>query len=196
MERTLVLIKPDWVKRGLIGEIISRFERVGLKIVGLKMVWVSEELARKHYPVSRKAWLENIGTRVLKDYEEYGLDPHEHLDSLEPLEIGKKMAEWLVGFLTGGPVVAMVLEGYSAVKVVRKLVGHTFGEKAEPGSIRGDFQSAPGYLGFKNTSAAKNLVHASGSAEEAKFEEELWFRESEIHEYKRVDEELMFGSLT
>lgn len=193
IEQTLVLIKPDGVKRGLIGEIISRFEKPGLKIVAMRMVWVDKEFTKKHYPVERKEWIESIGERALQDFTEYGIDPKDHLDNLEPAYVGEQMANWLVDLLSSGPVAAMVIEGHSAIKVVRKIVGHTFGEKAQPGTIRGDFQSAPGYLGFVVKSAAKNLVHASGNPEEAKFEINLWFKKNEIHKYKRVDEDLMFG---
>lgn len=193
MERTVVLIKPDGVKRGLIGEIVARFERSGLKVTGMKMVWVDKEFSKKHYPVQRREWIKSIGERALADFTEYGIDPKDHLKSLDPRKVGAQMADWLVQMLSSGPVVAMVIEGHSAIKVVRKMVGHTFGEKAQPGTIRGDFQSAPGYLGFVVKSAAKNLVHASGNPEEAKFEINLWFKKNEIHEYKRVDEDLMFG---
>src|SRR3990172_12507906 len=108
MERTVVLLKPDAVKRGLIGEIIGRFEKVGLKIVAMKMIQIGEDVASKHYPLSRTEWIESIGNRALQTYEEYGRDPNEDLDDLTPMEMGNKMAHWLVDFLTSGPVVAML----------------------------------------------------------------------------------------
>lgn len=192
MERTVVLVKPDGVKRGLIGEIISRFEKVGLKIVAMKMVWVDAEHVKKHYPVNRKEWVKNIGIRALENYKEYGYDPDEDIQNTNPMEMGKLMVKWLVEFLSSGPVVAMILEGQSAVKLVRKMVGHTFPEKANPGTIRGDFSGEWG-LTFKSKRAGHNLIHASGSIEEAKFEEELWFHKNEIYKYKRVDENLIYG---
>ncbi len=192
MERTVVLIKPDAVKRGLIGEIVSRFERVGLKIVAMKMVRVSEDHVRKHYPVGRKEWIKSIGERALETYKEYGYDPSEDLDNLDPTAMGELMVKWLVELLTSGPLVAILLEGNYAIKTVRKITGHTFPDKAAPGTIRGDLSSEWG-LTFKAKRAAHNLVHASGNAEEAKFEEKLWFQKKDVHDYKRVDEDLMFG---
>lgn len=193
MERTVVLVKPDGVKRGLIGEIISRFEKSGLKIVAMKMVWIDADHASKHYPVTRSEWIESIGKRALQTYEEYGRDPNEDLDDLTPMELGKKMVKWLVDFLTSGPVVAMLIEDENAIAVVRKIVGHTFGDKALPGTIRGDFSHARGYSSFATKRAGHNLVHASGNKEEAKFEQELWFKENEIHKYKRIDEEMFLA---
>lgn len=182
MERTLVLIKPDGVKRGLIGESITRFEKVGLKIVAMKMIWVDRDFAAKHYPISRQEWLKTIGDRALETYKEYGYDPEEDLTSTDPLEMGKMMAGWLVDALTFGPVVAMLIEGMGAVKTVRKIVGHTFPDKAAPGTIRGDFASDWG-LTFKSGRAARNIVHASGNPEEAQYEEKLWFKPEEIFDY-------------
>src|SRR3989344_6021129 len=192
-ERTVVLIKPDGVIRGIIGQIITRFENVGLKIVAMKMIWIDSEFAGKHYPLSRKKWLENIGKRALETYEEYGRDPGEDLDIMKPLELGKKMAHWLVDYLTSGPVVAMLLEGENSISSVRKMVGHTFGDKAAPRTIRGDLSKARGYSSFAARRAGYNLVHASGNSEEAKFEEELWFRQNEIYSYKRLDEEMFLA---
>lgn len=192
-EHTVILVKPDGIKRGLMGEIVSRFERVGLKIVAMKMVWVDEELAKKHYPTSRKKWLENIGKRTLETYEEYGRDPGEDLDTMSHVEIGKKMANWLVDYLTSGPVVAMIIEGENAILTARKIVGHTFGDKATPGTIRGDYSRSRGYAAYKAGMAGHNLIHSSGNAEEAKFEEELWFRKNEIHSYKRLDEDMFLA---
>ncbi|MCL4398050.1 nucleoside-diphosphate kinase [Patescibacteria group bacterium] len=193
MERTVVLVKPDGVKRGLVGEIVGRFEKVGLKIVAMKMVWVDEELAGKHYPTSRADWVKKVGDRTLGSYKEYGQDANELLGTMDPVEVGKLVCKWLVGFLTGGPVVAMVLEGPHAVEIVRKMVGHTYPLKANPGTIRGDLMIDSPAVSNTKKRAIQNLVHASGSPEEAKFEMELWFHKNEIHDYKRVDEELMFG---
>jgi nucleoside-diphosphate kinase len=191
MEQSVVLIKPDGVKRGLVGEIITRFEKVGLKIVAMKMIWVDKNVAAKHYPVSRKEWIENIGKRALETYKEYGRDPNEDLDDLTPSQMGKKMAKWLVEFLTSGPVVAMLIESENAIATVRKIVGHTFGDKAVPGTIRGDYSHARGYSSFAVKRAGHNLIHASGNAAEAKFEKKLWFKEKEIYSYQKLDEEMV-----
>ena len=189
----MVLIKPDGVKRALVGEIISRFEKVGLKIVAMKMVWVDKDLVSKHYPTTRAEWVKKVGVRTLESYKEYGQDANELLGTKEPVEVGKLVCKWLINFLTSGPVVAMVLSAPHAVEVVRKIVGETYPLKAAPGTVRGDFMiDSPAVSNVKKRSI-QNLVHASGSTEESKFEEELWFHNNEIHDYHRVDEELMFG---
>lgn len=193
MERTVVLIKPDGVKRGLVGEIIARFEKVGLKIVAMKMVWVDKEMVMKHYPTTRNEWVKKVGEKTLKAYEEYGKDPTEHLGTLKPVEIGKLVCKWLVDYLTSGPVVAMILEGPHAISVVRKVAGYTYPDTAVPGTIRGDYSIDSPDLANERKRSGYNLVHASGNAEEAKFEEELWFHKNEIHDYKRADEDVMFG---
>jgi nucleoside-diphosphate kinase len=110
MEHTVVLVKPDGVKRGLVGEIINRFEKAELKIVAMKMVWIDGEMVRKHYPTTRKEWVQKIGEKTLEAYQTYGKDVKEHLGTLEPEEIGKMVCDWLVDYLTSGPVVAMVIE--------------------------------------------------------------------------------------
>jgi len=155
IERTLVLIKPDGVQRGLIGEIIKRFENVGLKIVGMKMCWVDKEFAKKHY-----------------------FDVKERR--------GETVFKMNVDFLTMGPVVAMVLEGVAAVEVVRKIVGPTEPKSAMPGTIRGDFAHVSFDYADKKEAVIKNVVHASSSKKDAEYEINLWFKPSELHEYKTV----------
>lgn len=193
VEQTLVLVKPDGVKRGLVGEVVSRFERVGLKIVGMKMVWVDEGMVRKHYPTSRKEWVTKIGEKTLKAYKDYGTDPKEHLGTLKAYDIGLLICKWLVDYLTSGPVVAMILEGPHAISAVRKIAGYTYPDTAIPGTIRGDYSVDSPDLANMTKRSGMNLVHASGNSEEAKFEIELWFRKAEIHDYKRADEGAMFG---
>jgi nucleoside-diphosphate kinase len=154
MERTLVLLKPDTIQRSFAGELITRFEKVGLKIVGMKMVWVNEEFSKKHYAA----------------------------------HIEKKFYPGLQAMITEGPVVAIVLEAPHAVSQVRKMVGGTEPKSAQPGTIRGDYaQHSYEYTDGKGISI-KNLIHASGNAEEAKIEVELWFKPEEIHTYKTVHE--------
>lgn len=193
MERTVVLIKPDGVKRGLIGEILARFEKVGLKIVAMKMVWVDKDFAARHYPVNRKDWVKGMGEKTLETYAQYGKDPKEELGTKDPEEIGKMVARWNLEFLSSGPVVAVLLEGVHAITNARKIVGATVPTFAESGSIRGMFSVDSPVRANQTKRAVHNLIHASGNAEEAKFEEELWFHKKEIYRYKRVEEELMFG---
>jgi len=180
MEKTLVLLKPDAVQRGLVGEIISRFEQAGLRIAGTKMVHPTEELAHQHYPTSRREFIEGMGHKTLGSYKEGGLDPLEHLGTDDPHEIGLMVQKWLADFLTSSPVVALVLEGEGAIKQVRELAGHTIPVMADKGTIRGDYSDDSPIKANAEKRAIHNLVHASGDPEEAQFEIDLWFSESEL----------------
>ena len=154
MERTLVLLKPDAVDRGLVGEIIQRFERVGLKIAGLKMVWPKKEHAAKHYT-------EDLAKRR-----------------------GQHVRDLMIEMLTSGPVVAMVLEGVEAVEIVRKMVGTTEPKAAAPGTIRGDYSHVSFKHADEKKIGVFNLVHASGDAKDAAAEIPVWFTPEELHDYK------------
>jgi nucleoside-diphosphate kinase len=190
MEKSVVLIKPDGVKRGLTGEIILRFERAGLKIVALKMVWVDKDLVGKHY-TDKKSYLLSVGKKTLESYKKYGKDPKEELGTKDPLEIGKLVREWNMEFLSSGPVVAMLWEGPSAIEIVRKIVGSTFPVSAPPGTIRGDYSFDSAQFSNASKRTVRNLIHASGDAKEAKFERQLWFHEEEIYDYQRSEEKVM-----
>lgn len=143
-EKTFVMLKPDAVQRGLIGEIISRFEKKGIKIVALKMIKVSKELAEQHYAIHR----------------------------------GKPFFEPTVKYIVSSPVVAMVLEGINVIEMVRKMMGKTDPQKAEPGTIRGDYGQ---FIG-------RNIIHGSDSKETAEFEINLWFNKEELCSYEKIDE--------
>lgn len=173
-EKTLVLIKPDAMRRNLAGEIISRFERVGLKIVDCKMVQADEKLAAAHYPVTDE-WLEGVGGKSLSDFEKYGVDAVEVMGTNDPKEIGKLIHKYNQENLLGGPVIALVFEGDHAVEVVRKLAGSTNPILAAPGTIRGDYSNHSALVGNMQKKPIQNLVHASGTVEEAEREIELWF---------------------
>lgn len=160
-ERSLVFVKPDGVERGLVGEIISRFERVGLTIVGMKMVWIDSDHAKKHYSA----------------------------------HVGKSFYSAVENYVTSGPVVAMVLEGHNAVKLVRKLVGGTEPNSAAPGTIRGDFSHMTYEFsdGEGSHLGLRNIIHASGNLEEAKDEINLWFKPEELYNYELVLNKHMRG---
>jgi len=190
-ERTLVLIKPDGVLRGLTGQILQRFEQVGLKIVGLKILQATREQLNQHFPQSEE-WIEGMGEKTLKAYREYGINPIEILGTDDPKEIGAKIKEWNYLYLSLGPVVAVVLEGIHAIDSVRKLVGDTLPYRALPGTIRGDFSINAPDLSNIVGSSCKNLVHASGNKEEAEQEIRCWFRPEELVVYERTDEFLTF----
>lgn len=191
IERTLVVIKPDGVVRGLSGEILARFERVGLKLTGAKMVSVSKELAEKHYPADRHEWIEQIGHKTLTNYKKLEADVKKLLGTDDPKEIGKMARLWLLDYITSGPVFAMVLEGPHAVELVRKMAGHTLPSESPPGTIRGDFSYDSSLIANTGKRAIKNLVHASGTLDEAKYEIPLWFSEDELVSYERSEEKAM-----
>lgn len=191
MEQTLIVLKPDAVVRGLIGEIVSRFEKVGLKIVGAKVMRADKKLAQKHYPIAREAFIRGMGQKTLENYKKLGIDPVKELGTADTLEIGKLIRDWLDVLITAGPVFALVLEGPHAVELVRKMCGHTLPLLAAPGTIRGDLSYDSSYLANTGKRAIKNLIHASGSVEEAKYEIPLWFSPAELHSYERVEEEVM-----
>lgn len=192
-QRTFCMIKPDGVQRSLIGEIVSRLERSGLKIVALKMLNATEDQIRRHYPMSDQAWIDRLGNKGLSTFEELHLDPKEHLGTDNPSEIGKGVAETLVKYMTSGPVVAMIVEGIQAVDMVRKLAGHTLPFKAEMGTIRGDFSvDSPAVANVEGRSI-HNLFHASETLEEAANEVSIWFGENAVHEYKIAAEDVMYS---
>ncbi|MDR7415713.1 MAG: nucleoside-diphosphate kinase [Armatimonadota bacterium] len=191
-ERTLLIVKPDGVQRGLVGEILRRLERAGLKIVGLKMLRAPRSLLERHYP-DREDFLRTIGTKTKEAFEAYGLDVRERMGTEDLVEIGARVRGWLIEFMASGPVVAAVIEGVHAVSAVRKLVGKTLPIFAEPGTIRGDFSTDSPTLANLELRPVRNLVHASGTLEEAAYEIGLWFAEEEIHPYRRADEGALFG---
>lgn len=183
VERTFVIIKPDAVQRGIIGDIVTRFEKVGLKLVGAKMVQVPEELANKHYPAEREEFILGMGKKTLENYQEQNLDALKELGTVDPKEIGKMIQKWLVEFLTSSPVMALVLEGPHAIEIVRKICGFTLPSKADPGTIRGDYSFDSSAYANTGNRPIRNLVHASGNKEEADFEVSLWFGADELFDY-------------
>ena len=181
MERSLVLIKPDGVQRSLIGKIIGRFEDTGLKIVAMKMLWVDREFAGKHYPLDEE-WARKMYNRTKEAYDKAG----KKMDYSDHMEMGNTIRERNMNLIQEGPVVAMVIEGPSAVELIRKMVGHTEPRQALPGTIRGDFASIESYAATDpKKRVLRNLVHASDSPENAEKEIALWFKREEIHDYKK-----------
>ena len=193
MERTLVVLKPDAVERGIVGDIITRFEKVGLKIVATKMIRASEELADRHYPKDRTEFITGMGQKTLDNYSELGMDPKEAFGEDYPHKIGLEIQRWLVKFLTAGPVIALVVEGPHAIEMVRKICGFTLPSAAAPGTIRGDFSFDSSSLANAEKRPIKNLVHASGEKEEADYEIGLWFEEHEIYDYDTIHQKHMKG---
>ncbi len=185
-ERTLVLVKPDGVQRGLVGEIISRFERKGLKVVGLKMVWSTATLAKNHYDMPKED-KQLLGERTIAAYKEKGEDIKR-----TPIEIAEDIQKRLMRYLVTGPVVAMVIEGAHAIQHVRKIRGHTNPLSADVGTITADLTIDSYFISDPDERSIRNLVHASGSIEEAEREIKLWFDADELHNYDLAIEKILY----
>lgn len=186
MERTLVLIKPDAVQRGIIGEIISRFERCGLKIIAMKMVYASKELAGEHY-ADDEEWLKSVGEKTLASYEKKGIKLNR-----TALEHGRLIRQQLMDFISMSPIVALIIEGHNAVAHVRKIVGATAPADAVPGTIRGDYSFETYLMADTLERPLQNLIHASGAVHEVEREIKVWFRPEEIHVWSRLEDALFY----
>lgn len=188
MEQTVVLIKPDGVRRGIAGEIIHRFERMGLKIIAMKMLVPSRELLHKHYGTDKEETLKRLGSKTLASYEQFGKNAKKELGTDDPAELGEMVVGWLIDYVSSGPVIAMLLEGRHAVQNVLNAAGPTMPVQAPAGTIRGDFSTDSAAYANDEKRGVSNLLHVSGSIEEANFEKSLWFTKEETHSYKRLDE--------
>jgi len=166
MERTLILLKPDTVQRGLVGEIITRFEKVGLKIVGMKMISPDKNHYHKHY--------EDIGKMITRH--------------------NQKVFDITVTMMMAGPVVAIVLEGVEAISLVRKMVGSTEPKSSQPGTIRGDYSHMSYDHANKQEIGVPNIIHASGDENDAKAEIEHWFNPEELYDYETVHEKFTISN--
>jgi nucleoside-diphosphate kinase len=186
-ERSLVLIKPDGVQRGLVGEIISRFEKKGLKIAAMKMIWPTTEMAQRHYDQPESA-ARAMGEKTIAAYKEKGI-----ILKKDPMEIAADIQKKLVRYLTCGPIVAMVIEGAHAIAHVRKIRGGTNPLSADVGSITADYTVDSYFISDEDGRAVRNLAHASGSVEEAENEIKIWFKENEIHDYVLAIDEVLYS---
>mgnify|MGYP003386533237 CR=1 FL=1 len=186
-ERTFVLIKPDGVQKGLIGEVIKRFEQRDLKVVALEMFHASKKEIDMHYPHDEK-WVRRLGEKTLSTYQKSGLDVKDvkkDFNTTDLLRVGKVVRGWLVDFMSSSPMVKMVVEGVHAVDMVRKIGGPTMPYLAEMGTIRGDYSADSALSANMERRAVYNLVHASETPEEAKHEINHWFGKKTIFKYKR-----------
>ena len=190
-ERTLVLVKPDGVMRGLSGEVIQRIERRGLKVIAMKMVQVDRKHLDDHFP-KEDSWMERLGEKGLKTFAEYDIDPKKHMGTDDKKKIGAVVKESLFEYMTSGPVVAMVVEGIHAIDMVRKLAGNTLPAFADMGTIRGDYSVDSPAVANVEKRAIKNIMHASETPEEAKNEIALWFAKDELHDYQRAGHDVAY----
>ena len=186
-ERTFVAVKPDGIQRSLVGEIISRFEKVGLKLVAVKMLVADEKHIEAHYTLDPE-WRRITGEKTIAGYVSKGLKPPLE----DPLAITAIILENLKKYMTSGPVITMVWEGAHAVKIVRKLVGGTEPLTSDVGTIRGDYVLDSYSMSDADTRAIRNLIHASGSVGEAEKEINHWFKPEEITNYRLVAEEILY----
>ena len=191
-QRTFVMIKPDGVKRGIIGDIISRFERAGLKLVAMKMILATEDQIEKHYPVSDEAWAARIGKKNIESFVNLGIDAKEVMGTDDEMSVGKSVIGALKSYMTSGPVIPMIIEGPQAVAMVRKIVGSTLPIEADLGTIRGDYSVDSPIVANAEGRPMHNIIHASGNEEEANVEISVWFDKDEIKEYERVSDNIMY----
>jgi len=186
-EKTLVVIKPDGIQRSLIGEVVKKIERTGLKLVALKMIIPDEDFVKKHYTLDPE-WIKKAGEKSISAYKDKGLDAPES----NPVKAGGNILDVLIKYITSGPVVAMVWQGAHAVDIVRKVVGSTEPLTSDVGTIRGDFVVDSYALSDIDGRAVRNVVHASGEVEEANQEIDLWFDKKEILNYRLVQEQILY----
>lgn len=185
-QRTFVLLKPDAVQRSLVGEIIRRIERTGLKFSAFKFLVPSEDALVRHYNKDT-AWFEAKGARIVADRTAHNL-PIEK----SATEYGKEIIDGIVKFMTAGPVLLFVVEGNESVAVVKKLVGTTEPATSDVGTIRGDYTIDSYAHSSVQNRAVRNLVHCSESPEEAEREIAVWFKPEEIVNYRLVGEQILY----
>lgn len=187
-EQTFIILKPDAIQRSLVGEIIGRLERVGLKMVALKMVIPEADLVAKHYTIDPE-WKRKAGEKAISKYVSKGMTPPE----ADPVKVGNTVLENLKNYMSSGPVVAMIWQGAHAVPLVRKIVGATEPLSSDVGTIRGDFVLDSYEMSDADGRSIRNIVHASGNVEEAKQEIALWFKPEDILDYRHIQEEIIYS---
>jgi nucleoside-diphosphate kinase len=187
-ERSFVIIKPDGVQRSLVGEIIKRFERAGLKLSYMKLAMLDESKLWDHYNKDDE-WFSRKGEGIIKDLKEAGQEIDE---SREAIEFGKDIIRGLVKFMTAGPVVMLVLEGNQAVGVVKKLVGGTEPSTSDVGTIRGDFTLDSYNIAAIDDRAVRNLIHCSDAVDEAEREIDLWLSRDELLNYTIAQDKILY----
>lgn len=186
-ERTLVLLKPDAVKRQIVGELVTRFERKGLKICGMKMVMPTEALAGQHYTDSEE-WLKDSGERTYNSYVEKGIEP-----PMSARDLALNTRRKLMGGLTAGPLVALVLQGAHVIEIVRKMRGATSPQAADVGTIGFDYSVDSYELADAGDWPIRNIIHASDSVENAEREISIWFSEGEVLDYTSAIEHILYS---
>ena len=186
IERTLIIVKPDGVQRGLVGEIVQRFERMGFWISGSKMLVPNEKLLGEHY-ADDAVWKKSVGAKTRASMKSKGIEMSENDE-----EIGARIRKWNMDCLKG-PVLALIFQGPHVVEAGRKIVGHTEPRQAAMGTIRGDFSIDSFAIADTDKRVIRNLVHASGTVQEAEREIALWFKKDEVYTYTKQDYKVIYG---
>ena len=189
MERTLIIIKPDAVKRGLVGVIIDTFENVGLKLMATKMLKPSKDVIKNHYPGTPE-WIKEMGEKTLSSFKQSGVDVKEKMGTNDPNKLGQFVYDRLIKYWMEGPIVVMVWQGPDAIQIARKLRGHTIPLLAQTGTLHSDYSFDSSTLSSSLDRVVKTFVHASGSISEAEREIEYWFPKIEFKNYEREIDEL------
>lgn len=184
-----MIFKPDVLQRQISGELLTRFERKGFKVVGMKMVWPTTELVAKHYE-DDEDYLRSVGEKSLESAKERG----EELPDLTPLEFGQRIRQWNIDYLTCGPVIAIVFEGAHVIESVRKLLGKTNPLAADVGSIRADYSPDSYLLADSQGRTTRTIAHASDAPETAEREISLWFDETELYSYETAIEKILYDA--
>lgn len=185
-ERSFVILKPDTIQRGLIGESIKRFENAGLKLVAMKFGLASEETLWQHYNKD-DAWFAKKGALTVQNRQDMKMPVEK-----EALEYGKEIIRALVNFMSCCPVVFMIWEGNQAVSVIKKIIGGTEPATSDVGTIRGDMTLDSYELANRDERAVRNLVHCSDEVSEAEREIALWFKEEEVTSYRLIAEQILY----
>lgn len=184
IEQTLIIIKPDAVKRGLVGIIFEVFENVGLKLLAAKMIKPDKNVIKNHYP-GTKEWIKEMGKKTLASFKQSGLDVKKQMGTDDPQKLGQFVYDRLIKYWMEGPIIVSVWEGPQAIEIARKLRGHTIPYLAQPGTLHASysFDSSPLSTGLNRV--VKTFVHASEDKKEAEREIRYWFGTLEFRSYKR-----------
>ncbi len=185
-ERTLVLLKPDAIQRSLIGEILSRIERTGLKMIAAKFIIATREECIAHYN-KNDDWFLKVGNRIINERKEKGLSVDK-----EAIEYGKGILENIIKFITASPIFACVFEGNQSIGIVKKLVGSTEPLTSDVGTIRSDFTIDSNDLASQDFRCVRNLIHCSDEREEATREISVWFKKNELIDYTHLNEKILY----
>jgi len=189
IERTLIILKPDAIKRGLVGTTFEVFENVGLKLLAAKMVRPDEKVIKNHYP-GTKEWINEMGQKTLASFKQLNLDVKKAMGTEDPEKLGQFVYERLIKYWREGPIIVSVWESPNAITIARKLRGHTIPLLADPGTLHASYSFDSSPLSSSLNRVVKTFVHASGSVEEAEREIKYWFGTTEFKSYERETDKL------